>query len=100
MTPGAGCRLTAPVSLQSLVLLSRLPFVRLFQSLLSLMAPEYFDKLAPCLEAGRWLSSVASVGPVGLSKQLLLGKAPDLGLLCPQFVMRLTSGQPLCLGRP
>ncbi|XP_004845377.1 protein DENND6B isoform X3 [Heterocephalus glaber] len=36
---------------KSLVLLSRLPFVRLFQSLLSLMAPEYFDKLAPCLEA-------------------------------------------------
>uniref|UniRef100_A0A8C2YUS1 DENN domain containing 6B n=2 Tax=Chinchilla lanigera TaxID=34839 RepID=A0A8C2YUS1_CHILA len=36
---------------KSLVLLSRLPFIRLFQSLLSLMAPEYFDKLAPCLEA-------------------------------------------------
>ncbi|KAM6161884.1 protein DENND6B isoform 2-T2 [Erethizon dorsatum] len=36
---------------KSLVLLSRLPFVRLFQSLLSLMAPEYFDKLTPCLEA-------------------------------------------------
>uniref|UniRef100_A0A5F9CVN5 DENN domain containing 6B n=1 Tax=Oryctolagus cuniculus TaxID=9986 RepID=A0A5F9CVN5_RABIT len=41
----------APVALQSLVLVSRLPFVRLFQSLLSLIAPEYFDKLAPCLEA-------------------------------------------------
>lgn len=37
--------------LQSLVLVSRLPFVRLFQALLSLIAPEYFDKLAPCLEA-------------------------------------------------
>ncbi|XP_009215843.1 protein DENND6B isoform X2 [Papio anubis] len=36
---------------QSLVLVSRLPFVRLFQALLSLIAPEYFDKLAPCLEA-------------------------------------------------
>ncbi|XP_012504219.1 PREDICTED: protein DENND6B isoform X1 [Propithecus coquereli] len=36
---------------KSLVLVSRLPFVRLFQALLSLMAPEYFDKLAPCLEA-------------------------------------------------
>ncbi|XP_073940864.1 protein DENND6B isoform X2 [Castor canadensis] len=36
---------------QSLVLVSRLPFVRLFQSLLSLIAPEYFEKLAPCLEA-------------------------------------------------
>uniref|UniRef100_A0A7N9CK43 DENN domain containing 6B n=1 Tax=Macaca fascicularis TaxID=9541 RepID=A0A7N9CK43_MACFA len=41
----------APVALQSLVLVSRLPFVRLFQALLSLIAPEYFDKLAPCLEA-------------------------------------------------
>ncbi|XP_067554599.1 protein DENND6B isoform X3 [Pseudorca crassidens] len=40
-----------PWALQSLVLVSRLPFVRLFQALLSLVAPEYFDKLAPCLEA-------------------------------------------------
>ncbi|KAM8778440.1 protein DENND6B isoform 4-T4 [Rhynchonycteris naso] len=36
---------------KSLVLVSRLPFVRLFQALLSLIAPEYFEKLAPCLEA-------------------------------------------------
>ncbi|XP_036904858.1 protein DENND6B isoform X4 [Sturnira hondurensis] len=36
---------------KSLVLVSRLPFVRLFQALLSLVAPECFDKLAPCLEA-------------------------------------------------
>ncbi|XP_048209616.1 protein DENND6B isoform X2 [Perognathus longimembris pacificus] len=36
---------------KSLVLVSRLPFVRLFHSLLSLIAPEYFEKLAPCLEA-------------------------------------------------
>ncbi|XP_054575647.1 protein DENND6B isoform X2 [Eptesicus fuscus] len=36
---------------KSLVLVSRLPFIRLFQALLSLIAPEYFDKLAPCLEA-------------------------------------------------
>ncbi|KAM6216523.1 protein DENND6B [Rhynchocyon petersi] len=36
---------------KSLVLVSRLPFVRLFQALLSLVAPEFFDKLAPCLEA-------------------------------------------------
>ncbi|XP_020946973.1 protein DENND6B isoform X5 [Sus scrofa] len=36
---------------KSLVLVSRLPFVRLFQALLSLVAPEYFDKLTPCLEA-------------------------------------------------
>ncbi|XP_077025379.1 protein DENND6B isoform X9 [Tamandua tetradactyla] len=36
---------------KSLVLVSRLPFVRLFQALLSIIAPEYFDKLVPCLEA-------------------------------------------------
>ncbi|NWT06994.1 DEN6B protein, partial [Mionectes macconnelli] len=36
---------------QSLVLVSRLPYVNLFQSLLQLIAPEYFDKLEPCLEA-------------------------------------------------
>lgn len=37
---------------QSLVLVSRLPYVNLFQCLLQLIAPEYFDKLEPCLEAG------------------------------------------------
>ncbi|XP_053113227.1 protein DENND6B isoform X2 [Hemicordylus capensis] len=36
---------------KSLVLISRLPYVTLFQSLLQLIAPEYFDKLDPCLEA-------------------------------------------------
>ncbi|RXM30466.1 Protein DENND6B [Acipenser ruthenus] len=36
---------------KSLVLISRLPFVNLFQSLLQLIAPEYFEKLEPCLEA-------------------------------------------------
>ncbi|KAI6079934.1 protein DENND6B [Aythya fuligula] len=36
---------------KSLVLVSRLPYVNLFQSLLQLIAPEYFDKLEPCLEA-------------------------------------------------
>ncbi|XP_068417306.1 protein DENND6B isoform X3 [Eschrichtius robustus] len=48
---GAGATSHRPRALQSLVLVSRLPFVRLFQALLSLVAPEYFDKLAPCLEA-------------------------------------------------
>lgn len=52
--PVAECPLIGPASSQSLVLVSRLPFVRLFQSLLSLIAPEYFEKLAPCLEAGKW----------------------------------------------
>ncbi|XP_053262468.1 protein DENND6B isoform X7 [Podarcis raffonei] len=36
---------------KSLVLVSRLPYVNLFQALLQLIAPEYFDKLDPCLEA-------------------------------------------------
>ncbi|XP_030072393.1 protein DENND6B isoform X2 [Microcaecilia unicolor] len=36
---------------KSLVLVSRFPFVKLFHSLLQLIAPEYFDKLEPCLEA-------------------------------------------------
>ncbi|XP_062347473.1 protein DENND6B isoform X1 [Cinclus cinclus] len=36
---------------KSLVLVSRLPYVNLFQYLLQLIAPEYFDKLEPCLEA-------------------------------------------------
>uniref|UniRef100_A0A8C4R0P0 DENN/MADD domain containing 6B n=1 Tax=Eptatretus burgeri TaxID=7764 RepID=A0A8C4R0P0_EPTBU len=36
---------------KSLVLLSRLPFVNLFSSVAKLVAPEYFEKLEPCLEA-------------------------------------------------
>ncbi|XP_058264189.1 protein DENND6B isoform X2 [Hemibagrus wyckioides] len=41
----------APLTLQSLVLVSRLPYVYLFQSLLQIIAPEYFEKSEPCLEA-------------------------------------------------
>ncbi|XP_058164984.1 protein DENND6B isoform X2 [Dasypus novemcinctus] len=48
---------------KSLVLVSRLPFVRLFQALLTLIAPEYFDKLAPCLEAGEEPAGVGCPGP-------------------------------------
>ena len=61
---GLGRRLTGPRALQSLVLLSRLPFVRLFQALLGLVAPEFFDKLVPCLEAGEW--PAGAVGPLRL----------------------------------
>ncbi|XP_051544084.1 protein DENND6B isoform X2 [Myxocyprinus asiaticus] len=35
---------------KSLVVVSRLPFVHLFHSLLKVIAPEYFEKLEPCLE--------------------------------------------------
>ena len=66
------------------MLVSRLPFIRLFQALLSLVAPEYFDKLAPCLEAGKWppgatgeVSSLA-VEPSGFGRQ-----APNTNHLRP-----------------
>uniref|UniRef100_A0A3Q3W730 UDENN domain-containing protein n=1 Tax=Mola mola TaxID=94237 RepID=A0A3Q3W730_MOLML len=36
---------------KSLVLISRLPYVHLFHSLLQIIAPEFFEKLEPCLEA-------------------------------------------------
>ncbi|XP_053572599.1 protein DENND6B-like [Bombina bombina] len=36
---------------KSLVLLSSLPYSNLFHTLLQLIAPEYFNKLEPCLEA-------------------------------------------------
>ncbi|XP_049423165.1 protein DENND6B isoform X2 [Epinephelus fuscoguttatus] len=41
----------APVTLQSLVLVSRLPYTHLFHTLLQIVAPEFFEKLEPCLEA-------------------------------------------------
>ncbi|XP_060766286.1 DENN/MADD domain containing 6Aa isoform X3 [Neoarius graeffei] len=41
----------APVCLKSLVLISKLPYVTFFHSLLKLIAPEYFEKQEPCLEA-------------------------------------------------
>lgn len=40
-------------SLQSLVLISKLPYATFFHSLLKIMAPEYFEKQEPCLEAGQ-----------------------------------------------
>uniref|UniRef100_A0A673GSS0 Protein DENND6A-like n=1 Tax=Sinocyclocheilus rhinocerous TaxID=307959 RepID=A0A673GSS0_9TELE len=36
---------------KSLVLISKLPYVTFFHSLLKLIAPEYFEKQEPCLEA-------------------------------------------------
>lgn len=36
---------------KSLVLISKLPYVTFFHSLLKILAPEYFEKLEPCLEA-------------------------------------------------
>uniref|UniRef100_A0A667ZT01 DENN/MADD domain containing 6B n=1 Tax=Myripristis murdjan TaxID=586833 RepID=A0A667ZT01_9TELE len=36
---------------KSLVLVSRLPYSHLFHTLLQIIAPEYFEKLEPCLEA-------------------------------------------------
>uniref|UniRef100_A0A672Z6C7 UDENN domain-containing protein n=1 Tax=Sphaeramia orbicularis TaxID=375764 RepID=A0A672Z6C7_9TELE len=36
---------------KSLVLLSRLPYTHMFHMLLQIIAPEYFEKLEPCLEA-------------------------------------------------
>lgn len=73
------CHLAALWALQSLVLVSRLPFVRLFQALLGLIAPEYFDKLAPCLEAGERPSGQArssrrpATVPSGFGQQPLPG---------------------------
>ncbi|XP_074247176.1 protein DENND6B isoform X5 [Saimiri boliviensis] len=61
---------------KSLVLVSRLPFVRLFQALLSLIAPEYFDKLAPCLEA---VCSEIDQWPVPLPGQTL--NLPVMGVV-------------------
>ncbi|XP_068443001.1 protein DENND6B [Clinocottus analis] len=36
---------------KSLVLVSKLPYTHLFHSLLQIVAPEFFEKLEPCLEA-------------------------------------------------
>ncbi|XP_029351281.1 protein DENND6B [Echeneis naucrates] len=36
---------------KSLVLVSKLPYIHLFHSLLQIIAPEFFEKLEPCLEA-------------------------------------------------
>ncbi|KAG2470386.1 DEN6A protein, partial [Polypterus senegalus] len=38
-------------AVESLVMISRLPYVNFFHSLLKLIAPEYFEKSEPCLEA-------------------------------------------------
>ena len=40
---------------QSLVLITRLPFVALFSQLVSIIAPGYFENGEPSLEAGGWI---------------------------------------------
>ena len=40
---------------QSVVLITKLPFVALFHQLISIIAPEYFDNGEPSLEAGELL---------------------------------------------
>ena len=40
------------VAVQSLVLVSKLPFVALFNYLVGVMAPEFFDSGVLCLETG------------------------------------------------
>lgn len=53
---------------QSLVLISKLPYVTFFHSLLKLVAPEYFERQEPCLEAGEYSTfEGASLALTGLS---------------------------------
>lgn len=40
-------------SLQSLVLISKLPYIHFFHTVLKQIAPEYFEKSEPYLEAGK-----------------------------------------------
>ena len=40
------------IVLQSVVLVSKLPFVALFNYLVGVIAPEFFDSGMPCLETG------------------------------------------------
>jgi len=42
------------VVLQSVVLVSKLPFVALFNYLVGVIAPEFFDSGMPCLETGNF----------------------------------------------
>lgn len=49
-------------SLQSLVLISKLPYIHFFHTVLKQIAPEYFEKSEPYLEAGK-LTVVGIVYP-------------------------------------
>ena len=43
----------SPCVVQSVVLISKLPMIALFNHMVSIIAPEYFDNGEPCLEAGK-----------------------------------------------
>ncbi|CAF87218.1 unnamed protein product, partial [Tetraodon nigroviridis] len=78
---------------QSLVLISKLPYVTFFHSLLKILAPEYFEKQEPCLEAGKSLSGFSWVEsvfvPVGLSRHLPIVECG----FCQQPVMTSIAGR-------
>uniref|UniRef100_A0A8C5FSZ9 DENN/MADD domain containing 6B n=1 Tax=Gadus morhua TaxID=8049 RepID=A0A8C5FSZ9_GADMO len=75
---------------KSLVLVSRLPYVHLFHTLLQIIAPEYFEKLEPCLEAvcneiDQWPSPVPGLTlnlPV-MGTVLQVGTTPQSKHRCP-----------------
>lgn len=67
--------LAVPVSFQSLVLISQLPYVTFFHSLLKIMAPEYFEKQEPCLEAGQLITCLYAIICVILSQLRVVQKS-------------------------
>uniref|UniRef100_A0A4W3KEV7 DENN/MADD domain containing 6Aa n=1 Tax=Callorhinchus milii TaxID=7868 RepID=A0A4W3KEV7_CALMI len=80
---------------KSLVLISKLPYVNFFHSLLKLIAPEYFDKNEPCLEAAcndldRW--------PAPISGKLL--NLPIMGVVIKMLWELVLLGEPLVVMAP
>lgn len=78
---------------QSLVLVSRLPYTHLFHLLLQIIAPEFFEKLEPCLETGEDVMMTSRPSANQVTPVLTL-------LLCSQCATRSTSGPRPHLDRP
>lgn len=79
---------------QSLVLISRLPYLHLFHIMLQIIAPEFFDKLEPCLEAG----DGAATTTVLRTNQSDRPHGLTANVLWLQCATRLTGGRRLCQG--
>ncbi len=91
------------VLFQSVVFVTRLPFINLMSELMDIVAPEFFDNGEPCLEAGNCFEGAKRTRPhnrllrfSAVESRFIHTQAAETNVHF-QLVMTLTSGRLPCL---